>query len=118
MTVDATYQAQVIANCADGTQSDASNPVTFTITGINDYMMTNGISLTPNPATNYVDISVNDNNISIQEINIYDVYGKLLKRVTAESNPTHIDISDLASGMYMVHIIGDNGVANKSFIKK
>lgn len=118
LTVDATYQAQVIANCADGTQSNASNPVTFTITGINDYMMTNGISLTPNPATNYVDISVTDNNVSIQEINIYDVYGKLLKRVTAESNPTHIDISDLASGMYMVHIIGDNGVANKSFIKK
>ena len=81
-------------------------------------MLEKGITLMPNPATNYVDVLVSDNDINIQELQVYDVYGKLLQTIKVNSNPTRIDISNLASGMYMVRILGDNGIANKSFIKK
>ena len=113
-----TYQAQILAHCSNGNNSDATPVITFTVTGIDDYMLEKGITLMPNPATNYVDVLVSDNDINIQELQVYDVYGKLLQTIKVNSNPTRIDISNLASGMYMVRILGDNGIANKSFIKK
>ncbi|MCQ2283351.1 MAG: fibronectin type III domain-containing protein [Bacteroidales bacterium] len=115
---DESYQAQIIAHCGNGINSDASPVISFTITGVNDYLLEKGVSLLPNPATNYVDIMVNDNNVILDELYVYDVYGKLLMTISVDSNPTRIDISDLASGMYMVRIFSNNSVVNKSFIKR
>lgn len=90
----------------------------FTTTGVEDYSLSNDISLYPNPSTQYVDVRVNNINIAVKEIRVYDVYGKLLQTISVNENPTRIDVSALAKGMYFVRVVSDKGIVNKSFIKK
>ena len=109
------YQAYVVANCDDG-MSGASNMVTFTTlgVGINDYEQT--FSLYPNP--NNGRFTVISEQGTVNRVQIYDVYGKLLKTVEVNANTAELDVRDLASGMYFVRINTEKGVVTKSFVKK
>ena len=109
------YQIQVQAVC-DGATSPWSTMISQS-TGINARLM-GSISLYPNPASNYVDVRVSDNDIAVSRLEVYDVYGKLINEVEVIENPTRINVENLASGMYFVKVITNDGVATKSFIKK
>ncbi len=110
-----TYQMQVQSNCGDGILSQWSATVTQTTTGLNSYLE-NNISLYPNPANDYIDVRVDELNVTSMEV--YDVYGKLINNVSVVNNPTRINVSGLATGMYFVRVTTEQGVATKSFIKK
>ncbi|MDY6327306.1 MAG: T9SS type A sorting domain-containing protein, partial [Bacteroidales bacterium] len=86
-------------------------------TGIDSRLM-NSVSLYPNPATNHVDVLVSDNSVNVSRLEVYDVYGKLLNEVEVVDNPTRIDVSSLASGVYFVKVITGEGVTTKTFVKK
>jgi len=63
----------------------------------------------PNPSENYVTIQgklLNDN--EEYEINIIDIKGKLLMISELNQKPTKIDISSLASGLYIISIKSSN----------
>ena len=109
------YQIQVQAVC-DGATSSWSTMISQS-TGINARLM-GSISLYPNPASNYVDVRVSDNDIAVSRLEVYDVYGKLINEVEVINNPTRINVENLASGMYFVKVITNDGVATKNFIKK
>ena len=110
------YQIQVQADCGDGNVSDWSAAVTATTTtGIENWLM-NSISLYPNPAKEYIDVRVDELHVTGMEV--YDVYGKLISTVSVVDNPTRINVSGLASGMYFVRVTTEQGVATKSFVKK
>ncbi len=109
------YQIQVQAVC-DGATSPWSTMISQS-TGINARLM-GSISLYPNPASNYVDVRVSDNDIAVSRLEVYDVYGKLINEVEVINNPTRINVENLASGMYFVKVITNDGVATKNFIKK
>ena len=109
------YQIQVQAVC-DGATSPWSTMISQS-TGINARLM-GSISLYPNPASNYVDVRVSDNDIAVSRLEVYDVYGKLINEVEVIENPTRINVENLASGMYFVKVITNDGVATKNFIKK
>ena len=65
--------------------------------------------LYPNPATDLVQISSNINSGNIESIVIFDVLGKVVKKVEAvNSNQTNINVSELSSGVYMVEVATDN----------
>ena len=65
--------------------------------------------LYPNPATDLVQVSLNTNSGNIESIVIFDVLGKVVKKVDAvNSNQTNIDASELSSGVYMVEVATDN----------
>jgi hypothetical protein len=49
---------------------------------------------------------------------VIDVYGKLINTVTVVENPTRLNVSGLANGMYFVRVTTDNGVVTKPFVKK
>ncbi len=70
------------------------------------------ISLYPNPANSTLNIVGIEN----CNIDIYDIYGKLVKNFSETSNLT-IDISDLSNGLYFVNIKNDNGIKTLKFIK-
>ncbi|MCR4738377.1 MAG: fibronectin type III domain-containing protein [Bacteroidales bacterium] len=110
-----TYQAYVVANCDDG-PSGVSNLVTFTTqgVGINDYEQT--ISLYPNP--NNGRFTINNEQFIMNNVQVYDVYGKLLKTIEADANTVELDVRELSSGMYFVRISTEKGVVTKSFVKK
>ena len=112
-----TYEIQVQADCGNGNVSDWCTAITAQTTnvGIENYLL-NSISLYPNPAKEYIDVRVDELNVTNMEV--YDVYGKLINTVNVIDNPTRINVSNLASGMYFVRVTTEAGVATKSFVKK
>ncbi|HJJ42386.1 MAG TPA: fibronectin type III domain-containing protein [Methanocorpusculum sp.] len=112
------YEAKIRANCLNGINGDYTNILTFTTpVGIKDYTLSNSITLYPNPTSTYIDVKFN-HNIRVSELNVYDVYGRLLQTIQVNENPTRINVYDLAAGVYFVRAVAENSIANKSFIKK
>jgi hypothetical protein len=60
------------------------------------------ISIYPNPANTILYIDNGD--IAMQELLLYDVSGRLLKRVSVHVNTTSLDVSDLQNGIYLIKI--------------
>ena len=116
LTNNTTYQIQVQANCGDGNLSDWSPAFSVTTTGIANWLE-NSVSLYPNPAKEYVDIRV-DGDLNVTAMEVYDVYGKLINTVNVVDNPTRINVSGLADGMYFVRVTTEKGAVTKTFVKK
>ena len=112
------YEVQVQANCGNNNLSEWSEilSVTTLTDGIEDYLL-NSIALYPNPANEYVDVRV-DGEINVKSLEVFDVYGKLINTVNVVENPTRINVSGLANGMYFVRVTTEQGVATKTFVKK
>ena len=115
LTPETTYEIQVQAVCENGT-SDWTAPVNATTTtGIENHLQ-NSIVLFPNPAKEYINVQCTMYNV--QMVEVIDVYGKLIQTLNVTDNPTSINVSNLASGMYFVRVTTEEGVATKSFVKK
>ena len=75
-------------------------------------------NLYPNPTTNIVNIT-NGENMLVSKIEVYDVAGKL---ITTENynNKTEIqlNVENLASGTYLLHLKTNEGTAVKKLVKK
>lgn len=80
-------------------------------------LATINFSVSPNPANDFVTIS-NADNISVNAISITDINGRVVKQNTY-SNVTNVqvNVSDLASGVYMMNITSDKGAFTKKIIK-
>ncbi|MBA3286048.1 MAG: T9SS type A sorting domain-containing protein [Nitrosopumilus sp.] len=65
------------------------------------------LSLYPNPATDFVNISSSD--ASINKIDFYDLQGRLIKTVSIKENNKSIDISGLSNGVYVLGIEDQSG---------
>lgn len=76
------------------------------------------VELFPNPVTKNLNIHINHSNHTINKIEIYDIYGKLLHTAQASGAFVDLDVSDLAAGIYVVHILTDKGSINKKFVKQ
>lgn len=70
----------------------------------------------PNPATDKLFVEVNDN--SITEILITDMTGKVVKHLNVTKAVTLVNTNDMAAGVYIVQIKGEEGVAATRFVKK
>jgi hypothetical protein len=75
-------------------------------------------NLYPNPAPTIVNI-INSENLSIKQIETYDLAGKLIKTQNF-NNETDIqlNVESLSSGIYMLHLQTKEGTAVKKLIKK
>jgi len=115
---DSDYEIQVQADCGSGNLSDWSAFITVHTTNVGiENWLENSISLFPNPAREYVDIRV-DGDVNVTSMEVYDVYGKVVRTVNTIDNPTRINVNGLANGMYFVRVSTDNGMVTKSFVKK
>ncbi|MCQ2286296.1 MAG: T9SS type A sorting domain-containing protein [Bacteroidales bacterium] len=54
----------------------------------------------PNPASDYIDLQLSEDNYTWKEIEFYNMFGTLVKKET--NSTTHISVSDLANGVYIV----------------
>ena len=117
LTGNTDYEIQVQANCGGGNVSDwsASVPVHTTGVGI-DSWLENSVTLFPNPAKEVVNVQCTMENV--QSVEVFDVYGKLITTTNDIDNPTRINVSGLANGMYFVRVTTEEGVVTKSFVKK
>ena len=46
------------------------------------------------------------------------MYGKVINTVNVVDNPTRINVSNLANGMYFVRVTTEEGVVTKQFVKR
>ena len=104
------------------TQHGCDSTVTLTLTiepcdtnGINENGMAN-LTLYPNPTTGMVNVQFTMNNVQLGagEIQVLDVYGRLLQTVEtchgASLQTTQIDLSQYTSGVYLIRLVGDGRV--------
>ncbi len=81
-------------------------------------MVSATFNMYPNPATNVVNIT-NTQNILVEQITIYDMAGKQLKTQSFNNeSEVQLNIENLASGNYLLHIQTNAGLAVKKLVKK
>jgi len=56
--------------------------------------------------------------VNVTSMEVYDVYGKLLNAMNVVENPTRINVSNLANGMYFVRVNTEAGAVTKTFVKR
>ena len=71
----------------------------------------------PNPSSSIVNIS-SDVNAIISTIEMLDLNGRVIKSQKINATEGQISVSDLATGMYMMKITTDQGVAVKKIVKQ
>ena len=90
--------------------------VTTTGLGINE-AFAKKFNTYPNPATNVVTISNNDN-ILLTNVAINDINGRTIKTVAVSNlSEVELNVSDLSAGVYFMNVSTDSGIAVKKFIK-
>lgn len=72
----------------------------------------------PNPARDVLNIRFTDSSIRISEIEICDIYGKLIKKVHMDNVFHQVDIGDLVPGMYLLRMKNNQNIISKKFIKQ
>jgi hypothetical protein len=95
-------------------ESNLTDPINIIVTSIRD-IQTDSYKLFPNPAKN--ELQVTSDKLHIENVVIYDVFGRSVLSHTANRTPhTVVDVSSLPSGMYFVKITSENGTATKKVI--
>lgn len=69
----------------------------------------------PNPAQNLVNIQNNQKNI--EEIQLYDLTGRLLVNVRPESAFSQLNLSNLTNGLYLLKVTSDGKSVTKKIVK-
>ena len=74
------------------------------------------ISIYPNPAHKY--FIIQDMNHEIQDCEIYDMTGRLLKQFKPSKTITKVSTENWTEGIYLIKIISDKEIINKKLILK
>jgi len=72
------------------------------------------IELYPNPTTGLITVSTQKD---IEQIQLIDLTGRLLKQWKDVGRSKELDLADLASGVYYLHIVSDGYVETQKIIK-
>ena len=92
---------------------------TFSFTtnlGTNDFLSSK-FSVYPNPVNNVINFS-NDQNAVVSTVDLTDLNGRIIKSLKVNATEGQISVSDLATGMYMMKITTDQGIAVKKIVKQ
>ncbi len=73
------------------------------------------ITVYPNPAATSLTIV---SNCMMDKVELFDVYGKLVKTLTAAGNELQINVAELATGLYFSKVYTVNGVYTEKWIKQ
>ena len=106
-TGDYTQTLQTIHGC------DSIVTLHLTIeTGINDHNLNTSMNVYPNPTSDKVNVQLTEyesqsNNMEIQ---LFDIYGKLLQTVPASNENLQINLSSYAQGVYFIKAVVEGNV--------
>lgn len=85
------------------------------ISDVNEIDYNEQISVYPNPATN--NLSISSNEFKINEISIFDMYGKQIKTLDCNSHNEDINISFLPKGVYIFRILTNEKITTKRVVR-
>jgi hypothetical protein len=113
------YEVRVQAVCDGNVVSEWSATLIATATNSGlDSWLDGSVNLYPNPANEVINVECTINNVQVTNMEVYDVYGKLINTVIVNENPTRINVSNLANGMYFVRVTTEEGMVTKRFVKR
>lgn len=78
------------------------------------------MTIYPNPASNLLNVILDDNDIQKIKIEVYDVLGHLVTKeatISKSENKFQIDVSDFKAGMYFLKVSANQSVYQKMFSK-
>ncbi len=106
-------------NVTEENYTSENSPGKFTVTDIDNINTTknSNILIYPTPATNKITVIAEKNNNLQYSIEIYDVFGKLVKQTN--TSQTTIEVSEYKTGIYFIKIISNNKtIYTTKFIKQ
>lgn len=88
------------------------------ISGIEETDINLSLSVYPNPATDFVVLSVEHSNLQNMTYLLYDLQGKIIEKQKLNSSQTSISMVELANGVYFIKVLNKNAeVKNFKIIK-
>jgi len=106
------YSIQSIDQCFAGSEFTPVQSFTITATSVDDLTEPGSITISPNPATHFINISSGGS----AKVIIGDLKGSVIKNLTIQGN-TRMDISDLRSGIYFIRVVNDEAIESLRLIK-
>ena len=88
---------------AAGCDSIITIDLTMSFTNLNEFNLHQGMLITPNPATDHLIVSVNENNLA-QPIHIMDQTGRVVIESETNALQNTIDITALKNGLYYLRL--------------
>jgi hypothetical protein len=93
----------------------SSNNAGIVTVGLNDVSANSATTVSPNPATDMINVSLNNvNSLKLVDINGRVVYSENVNN----KNNTTINMSNLAKGIYSLQVITSTGVETKKVVKQ
>lgn len=83
-----------------------------TVTGMQPEYSINSIKIYPNPTTGKIRVEAE----GMESIEVFDIYGKILKGFENHEGLTEIDLSHQPKGIYIIKVTTSNGVAVEKVI--
>ncbi len=91
---------------------------TDTLLGLSNNVVSNKFSVSPNPTSDFVNISSSDN-IGVNGVSVTDLNGRTVKELSYNNlSSIEVNLSDLSAGMYLMTIKSEQGIATKKIMKK
>ena len=117
MALFTTDQKTIKSNTMSGPRASLLNSNACTFLSVNEVEKANSINLFPNPTTQY--ISIASPLVKINEVEIFNAEGRLVKKAFINNETDKIDVKDFADGVYYVRTYNDkNFIKSMKFIKK
>jgi hypothetical protein len=79
-------------------------------TQVKDFENNNLVTVYPNPATSFINISINDNRVTT--LNVINVVGRKVARFDINSstpNPIRVPLDNISDGVYLLQFADANG---------
>jgi hypothetical protein len=115
-----TFNGDVVAELLEANADiDFTNTNPFCITdvsGLGEKDLANAISIYPNPANETV--TVFSTGLEINKIEVLNIAGQVIMTVTETASTTKLNVSQFASGVYLVKTYTTEGTATKQLIIK
>lgn len=82
-------------------------------TATDDIRLENDVRLSPNPAFDQVNVTIENDDFQLQRIDIVNVTGQILYTGPEKSRTFQLNVSELIPGAYFIHLIGDQATIVK-----
>ncbi|WP_026450708.1 T9SS type A sorting domain-containing protein [Aequorivita capsosiphonis] len=80
-----------------------------------NHVSQNGVSFYPNPVSDVLHINSNE---TIDSVAVYTITGQRVSNITSNNNNKELNISNLASGVYLVKVTSNGSVENLKVVKQ
>ena len=87
-------------------------------TGIDNYVSENDVIIVPNPAVDYLNVTVKNESFQVSKLYVVDITGKVIATQNVEENAFNLNVSTLTSGMYFLRLTDGKHNVTTKFIKK